>query len=173
MIKVQNNTATREPIPAFLHGLTPESLQDLSWTDPQLGVQDAAWWPEEDQSPALSERQRYGAETLTPDPARHVVVVTREVLAWSAEEIAADIKSRVPQSVTMRQARLALLGAGLLDDVEAAIAALPSPQKEAARIEWEYSQEVQRHNGFVSVLAPALGMTDEQTDALFVAAAAL
>lgn len=79
----------------------------------------------------------------------------------------------VPSIVTMRQARLALLGAGLLDDVEAAIAALPSPQKEAAKIEWEYSQEVQRHNGFVSVLAPALGMTDEQTDALFVAAAAL
>lgn len=79
----------------------------------------------------------------------------------------------VPAAVTMRQARLALLGAGLLDDVEAAIAALPSQQKEAARIEWEYSQEVQRHNGFVSVLAPALGMTDEQTDALFLAAAAL
>ena len=79
----------------------------------------------------------------------------------------------VPTSVTMRQARLALLGVGLLDDVEAAIAALPSPQKEAARIEWEYSQEVQRHNGFVSLLAPLLGMTDEQTDALFVAAAAL
>lgn len=79
----------------------------------------------------------------------------------------------VPKSVTMRQARLALLGAGLLDDVEAAIAALPSPQKEAAKIEWEYSQEVQRHNSFVSVLAPMLGMTVEQTDALFIGAAQL
>lgn len=79
----------------------------------------------------------------------------------------------VPASVTMRQARLALLGAGLLDDVETAIAALPSPQKEAAKIEWEYSQEVQRHNGFVSVLAPMLGMTAEQTDALFIGAATL
>jgi len=79
----------------------------------------------------------------------------------------------VPVAVTMRQARLALLGAGLLDDVETAIAALPSPQKEAARIEWEYSQEVQRHNGFVSVLAPMLGLTEAQTDALFIGAAAL
>lgn len=79
----------------------------------------------------------------------------------------------VPASVTMRQARLALLGAGLLDDVEAAIAALPSPQKEAAKIEWEYSQEVQRHNGFVSVLAPLLGLTEAQTDALFIGAAQL
>ena len=78
-----------------------------------------------------------------------------------------------PASVTMRQARLALLGAGLLDDVEAAIAALPSPQKEAARIEGEYSQEVQRYNGFVPVLALALGMTEAQTDALLIAAAGL
>ena len=79
----------------------------------------------------------------------------------------------VPAAVTMRQARLALLGAGLLDDIDAAINGLPSPQKEAARIEWEYSQEVQRHNGFVSVLAPMLGLTEAQTDALFLAAEAL
>ena len=79
----------------------------------------------------------------------------------------------VPAAVTMRQARLALLGAGLLSSIDAAIAALPSPQKEAAAIEWEYSQEVQRHNGFVSVLAPMLGLTEAQTDALFVQAATL
>lgn len=79
----------------------------------------------------------------------------------------------VPAAVTMRQARLALLGAGLLDDIDAAINGLPSQQKEAARIEWEYSQEVQRHNGFVSVLAPMLGLTEAQTDALFVQAATL
>lgn len=79
----------------------------------------------------------------------------------------------VPTAVTMRQARLALLGAGLLDDVEAAINALPSPQKEAAKIEWEYSQEVQRYNGFVSVLAPMLGLDEARLDALFLQAAAL
>lgn len=79
----------------------------------------------------------------------------------------------VPSAVTMRQARLALLGAGLLAGIDAAINGLPSPQKEAARIEWEYSQEVQRHNGFVSVLAPMLGLTEAQTDALFLTAAGL
>ena len=88
-------------------------------------------------------------------------------------EAALNPPPAVPAAVTMRQARLALLGAGLLDDVDAAIAALPSPQKEAAKIEWEYSQEVQRHNGFVSVLAPILGMTAEQTDAMFIGAANL
>jgi len=74
----------------------------------------------------------------------------------------------VPLSLTMRQARLTLLGAGLLDDVEAAINSLPEPQKSAAKIEWEYSNEVQRYNGFVSALAPMLGLTDAQLDAMFI-----
>lgn len=81
--------------------------------------------------------------------------------------------SPIPQSVTMRQARLALLGAGKLAEVDAAIAALSEPTRTAAQIEWEYSNEVQRHNGIVSQLGPALGLTDAQIDALFVAAAAL
>jgi hypothetical protein len=79
----------------------------------------------------------------------------------------------IPEKVTMRQARLALLAAGKLAAVNTAINALPSPQKEAAQIEWEYSQEVQRHNGFVSLLAPTLGMDDEALDQLFVTAAEL
>jgi hypothetical protein len=79
----------------------------------------------------------------------------------------------VPEAVTMRQARLALLGAGLLSQVDAAIASLPSPQKEAAAIEWEYAQEVQRHNGLVPAMAQALGMTEAQLDDLFMQAATL
>jgi hypothetical protein len=81
--------------------------------------------------------------------------------------------SSVPQSVTMRQARLALLGAGKLAAVEAAIDSLAEPIKTAARIEWEYSNEVQRANGVVSQLAPALGMTEAEIDALFTQAATL
>ena len=75
--------------------------------------------------------------------------------------------------VTMRQARLALLGAGKLPAVNAAIAAMQGAQGEAARIEWEYSQEVQRDRGLVSALSSQLGMTEEQLDALFTAAAAI
>lgn len=81
--------------------------------------------------------------------------------------------SLVPTVLTMRQARLVLFTAGLIGSVQAAIDSLPSPQKEKAQIEWEYSNEVQRHNGFVSQLAPALGLTSEQVDALFVTGAAL
>ena len=79
----------------------------------------------------------------------------------------------VPLRVTMRQARLALHGANKLSMVEAAIDALSEPTKTAARIEWEYSNEVQRHNGLVAALAPALGLTDAEIDALFRTAASL
>ena len=79
----------------------------------------------------------------------------------------------VPPSVTMRQARLALLGAGLLASVDAAIDSLPRPQKEAAKIEWEYATEVQRSSGLVPMMVVALGLDDAALDALFIGAAAL
>lgn len=82
-------------------------------------------------------------------------------------------KPAVPSEVTMRQARLALLGAGKLAAVDAAINGLPEPQRSAARIEWDYSSTVRREQPLVLGLAPALGLTSGQLDALFIAAAAL
>jgi len=79
----------------------------------------------------------------------------------------------VPSEVTMRQARLALHMAGKLTAVESAIEALIDPPQTAARIEWEYSNSVQRHNGFVSQVAPLIGMTESDIDDLFIQAATL
>lgn len=104
------------------------------------------------------------------------VVTTGGVSAYQSQTSAVARYTDVvapPASVTMRQARLALLAAGKLAAVQVAIDALPSPQKEAAQIEWDYSNEVLRHNGFVAHLAPALGLTSAQLDALFVQAARL
>lgn len=79
----------------------------------------------------------------------------------------------VPQQVTMRQARLALFGAGLLAGVNAAIAGLPEPDKSAATIEWEYAAVVERSSGLVPAMGAALGMTTQQLDDLFTLAATL
>jgi len=81
--------------------------------------------------------------------------------------------SDVPQAVSMRQARLALLGANLLSQVNAAIASIPGAEGEAARIEWEYAQEVRRDSALTQSLVPALGINDAGLDAFFAAAAAL
>jgi hypothetical protein len=79
----------------------------------------------------------------------------------------------VPEQVTMRQARLALLGAGKLSLVDAAIDSLPSPEKEAARIEWDYSSSVVRSRPLVGMLGQALGLDDKALDQLFITAAGL
>jgi len=84
-----------------------------------------------------------------------------------------EMRKRIPQQVTMRQARLALLHAGLLADVDTAIARLPDPDRSAAQIEWEYAAVVQRTSGLVPAMGAALGMTEAQLDALFVEASRL
>jgi len=174
MIKVKNNIATREPIPKFLQGLKLESLVDLSWTDPQLGVQDCAWWPEEDQSLALGEYERYGAETMTVDADRKVVVVTKAIEPFTAEEIAMAEREEwlrtVPQSVSRFQARGALHLAGLLETVENAMAASTDKM---AQLAWEEAQEFKRESPTILSITAALGMTDEQLDNLFTVAATI
>ena len=79
----------------------------------------------------------------------------------------------MPTSVTMRQARLALLASGLLDGVNATINALPSPQKESARIEWEYAATVDRDSVLIGMLGAALGLDEAALDSLFSTASSL
>ena len=78
-------------------------------------------------------------------------------------------RNPVPQQVTMRQARLALLSAGLLDDVEMVIAAAGR----AAQLEWEYAAVVDRSNPAVAAVQQQEALTDAQIDDLFREAAKL
>ena len=74
---------------------------------------------------------------------------------------------RPKTSVSMRQARLALLQSGKLAAVNAALAALPGEAGETARIEWEYATEVEPDWPLVQQLTSALGLTEEEKTALF------
>lgn len=94
-------------------------------------------------------------------------------LAWVAEGNAAELTAPVdptppaplvPNSITMRQARLALLNAGLLASVNAGIGAMP----EAVQIEWEYAATVDRASPLVATLASALSLSSAALDLLFV-----
>lgn len=92
----------------------------------------------------------------------------------NGEFSAPPVVVQIPQSVTMRQARLALLAAGKLDQVDATLAAMPEGvAKRAALIEWEYSSEVWRNKELVRTLGPALGLDDAALDSMFITAAAL
>jgi len=75
----------------------------------------------------------------------------------------------VPAAVTARQARLALHAAGLLDQVEAAVAAAGG----ATQIEWEYATTIECASPLLAAISGGLGLTAEQVDALFSQAATL
>lgn len=75
----------------------------------------------------------------------------------------------VPQSISPFQARAALLGAGLLDAVEAVIADPATPVM--MKLAWNTAQEFRRSSPTIAAMASVLGMSSEQLDSLFIAAA--
>lgn len=99
------------------------------------------------------------------------VPLTRKEL--DAIESVKNTPISVPQVVSMRQARLALLSAGLLSKVSDAVQALPDAVGDASRIEWEYAGTIQRKHPLVTTLGASLGLTTEQIDNLFIMAATL
>ena len=88
-------------------------------------------------------------------------------------DVSDSVNKSVPQEITMRQARLALLDAGLLANVQTAINSLPEPSKTKAMIEWDYSNALQRDNSFVATLGAALGLNEAALDSFFIAASKL
>lgn len=146
---------------------------DFPGDPPELAASKGAWLVLVDTPRPEYDPMTHGLREAPPLADSFQCTRQWEVFPLPAEEAAANAAALIPRSVTMRQARLALLGAGKLAAVDAAIDAMGEPTKTAARIELEYAGEVQRHNGFVAALGPALGLTDAQIDALFVAAAGL
>ena len=79
----------------------------------------------------------------------------------------ADIPPVVIPDISMRQARLALLADGLLDDIEAAMS---TPEY---KIWWEYSTVVERNNPLVEQVLSILGKSDAEIDQMFIGASQL
>lgn len=122
----------------------------LYWLDE--GDDPSQWLPE-------------GAEEVTEEEAE----VIRSAILKAVEAPALAVTQ-----VTMRQARLALLQAGLLGSIQAALQAIPDEmQRQAALIEWEFAATVDRDSPWVVNLAASLGLTEEMLDGLFLAASQL
>ena len=81
----------------------------------------------------------------------------------------------VHQQVTRYQARAALLQAGLLDDVDAYIAALPTETEDDSqnmtnkliKMAWEEVLHFDRQSVMVKTIGPATGLSDTNIDDLF------
>lgn len=83
------------------------------------------------------------------------------------EKVKLEKKMSVPNSITMRQAKLHLLELGLLDEVESIISSNRSWQ-----IEWSGST-VERVSLLIEVLKNILLLTDDTVDDMFIAASKL
>lgn len=77
--------------------------------------------------------------------------------------------TQASQTVTMRQARLALHNAGLLETVQAVVANADA----SVQIEWEYADSFSRNWPTLLTMQAQLGLTDAQVDELFTQAAIL
>lgn len=85
---------------------------------------------------------------------------------YSEEAIAKEVAKRKEElkvkSITPRQARIALLRAGMLDAVNQAVA----NNREWA-ITWEFATEVKRDDPMIAAVQALLGKTDADIDDLF------
>ncbi|MBR6612281.1 MAG: hypothetical protein IKK93_08620, partial [Campylobacter sp.] len=75
----------------------------------------------------------------------------------------------LPYKISIRQAKLALLGAGLLDDIENAMASADR----SVQISWEYATEFERDNPLILYFQSQLNLSKEQVDNLFIQAKGL
>jgi len=82
-------------------------------------------------------------------------------------EHAAFVRSQlVPGKITKRQARLALLEAGLLSTVDSFVAT----QSAEVHIYWNDSQEIYRQHPLILSLSAELNLSESQVDDLFISA---
>jgi hypothetical protein len=84
------------------------------------------------------------------------------------KEVAKKKEELKVKSITPRQARLKLLEANLLDNLETVITT-----NRAWQIEWEYATEVRRDSPLIEAVAVQAGLTSEQIDQMFTEASKL
>lgn len=134
--------------------LTPTGVVANDWIDPNFNTGNATLTEVESlPSPWAGGVWAWvGGAFVVADQARHDAISA----------------SAVPGVVTRAQFKLALLDLGLLDDVDALVAA--SNDREL-QVNWAERLEFERNHPLVIATAAALGNTEAEIDALFVLAA--
>jgi len=124
----------------------------------------------ETEKPAISEAQTRAeaAPVIQDGEARQVWVVVDQVDVEPVRVAFSQITK-----VETWALREACMIAGYTAQIEAAIAALPMPQKAVAMNRWEYKTEIRRGDPLIAALIQILSWTTEQADALFTSANAI
>jgi hypothetical protein len=114
----------------------------------------------------------YDPETQALEEGQPVQIDGVWTQVWNVRSLTTEeLKSRVPQSITKRQARQELIESGFIGAVEAAIDAIQDPTQKALMLSWwNDSQDYERANPELITMAASIGLTEEQLDAMFLSA---
>lgn len=137
---------------------------DLSFIEPTVHA--VQWYGE------TGEIERKGDKGVENEPIKSIEQFQQAISLWQTLKDEMDNAPPPPPPVivvTPRQAKLALYGAGLLEQVEAAVAA----SDKATQITWEYAIEFRRDDPLINGLGKQMGLSDEQIDQLFITAMSL
>jgi hypothetical protein len=95
-------------------------------------------------------------------------IVVKKAIDMTVEEIEAHEDSLIPIRLTGSQLKQSLIINGYsLDNIEIAIASLPSPQKEIMEVRWQHEGYFNRKSDEVKNIAMAIGMTTENLNTVF------
>lgn len=112
-------------------------------------------------------------------------ITETQVLTWhgfwsvrdkTPEELENERRAKIPNVVTIRQGRQAMLHTpfgdiSLLEAIDQTILMIEdSVQRKSAQIDWEYATEIRRDFHLVQKMKNSLGLTEEQLDELFLKA---
>lgn len=110
--------------------------------------------------------------TVTVDTEEGTATAEYTYRSKTQNEADAEAQARRSGMVVSRfQARAALLAAGLLATIENAVAAYDGEDAALVQLAWSEATEWKRLSPTVTALATIVSLTDEQLDALFIAAA--
>jgi hypothetical protein len=104
---------------------------------------------------------------------RHYQAVMDWIAAGNTPEPADPDPIVIPQIVSMRQAREALIRRGYFKTVDDHIKAMAAPEGDIARNEWDYSQTVERTRPLTLAMGDLLALDAAAMDELFQFAATL
>ena len=138
---------------AVAHGLSiPEDAYDLNWDSETLTLNYVTPPETEEGEPTLGSLQ-----------------VTQEQIEDAIDVIQTPEEPPVPQSVTPRQIRLALIDRGIMpEQITAMLSGIEDTVLRAkALAEWEFASEVKRTHPLIAQLAGALEFGAEDVDDVF------
>lgn len=163
--KVENNQVIEQ-------GMSSGIFPDVSFPN---GQPDLNWLKERDYYPILSHAYDQNTQKLVPVAPVFdgSAVYIDEVVELTPEEIAARQAAaleakRAGMIVTPYQAKVVLLDAGQLDEVEAAVAASTDPK---IKLAWTNALHYERLSPLIAEMQAVIGWSDEDLDLLFEAAA--